>query len=173
MFLPEPFQLVYSTDDLVLKLSTPLTRAVADHNTLAPYVCCGYMDLHDDLNSGATSDKPYFYLRPVYWHESAVLVVSGVDNLFHAIRREQYEGCSPIKYEQSDVEFLPSGAIKFNAAKPHGLIPESLVDEVLNLPSNDSTSAALDLLQEFLVEARLPVKMAWVWYDDNDRLITR
>lgn len=132
--------------DFVVDAANPLTGNHADYNLCAPHVCCGWMDLHDDLGYGVTEDKPYFSLRALYWDAEATLVVTDETEKFVIIERTSAE-------------------IRFDATKLHGLVPHAVA---LELVARQDADGPLNQLFEQMVgtEAFKP-KMIWDWSPVN------
>lgn len=113
----------------------------ANNETIARYVGCSFMDLHDDVDYGVTPEQPYFWIRPVYWDPAAYLVVSD-DNVFQIIERTDR-------------------VIQFDATKQHGLIPWLVALELIERQDDQGP-----MYQEFEFWCRdhlgLP-KLIWEW----------
>jgi len=121
------------------------TENVADYNTCAPHTCCGWMDLHSDLDYGVTAEAPHFWIRPLYWDEDAVLIATNEDDQFYLIERTADIVC-------------------FNGIKPHGLVPHAVGKALLDAQSTDTP---LYQLFEKLVcfDGRFRPKLIWDWTD--------
>ena len=121
------------------------TENVADYNTCAPHVCCGWMDLHSDLDYGVTPEAPHFWIRPLYWDEAAVLVATDDDHRFYLIERTAERVC-------------------FNGIRLHGLVPRP-VGEALVRDQTPDTPLYQMFEQLVCFDGRFRPKLVWDWTD--------
>lgn len=126
----------------------PTTCNFADYDTCAPYVCCGWMDLHDDAGYGVSEASPEFVIEPLFWAPEAVFIVTDAAGRFVEVPRAP-------------------GFVRFNGMELHGLMPRDVADEVLK-----QQSTLGPLYQEFdrgLAFDRVPPKLVWRWIE-SDRI---
>lgn len=118
------------------------TGNYADNQTCAPHVCCGWMDLHDDIGYGVTADQPDFIIEPLYWDEEAVLVVTDEDQQFRMVERTP----------------LP---VRFNGTRPHGLVPRLVAEELVQ--RQDEAGPLYRLFLAMAGQAQTRPKLVWKW----------
>lgn len=140
----------YNLSDLISSSSKKLTGNFADYETCKPYVCCGWMDVHDDSYAGATEENPYFVIIPVYWNSRAVLLVTDDDGWIVTIPR------------------TINDQVVFNARKKHGLYPSNLAKKIL-----ENQSWELPEVKKFNKSLGYedPIhtpKLVWTFIDSSD-----
>ena len=138
----------------------------ADYSTCRPYVCCGWMELHSDIGSGASFVDPFFYIKPIYWSRFAYLVVTGKDGKFHVCSKFDY-----LNRKKIDGIYYNKDSLGFDATKLHGLVSKN-VARILN--GKKSTDDSLgDVYEKFsdrcgdVWDGSNFVKMIWEW-DENE-----
>lgn len=116
----------------------------ADYDLCKPYVCCGWMDLHDDIDYGVTPEQPYFWIQPLYWDRRAVFVVTDESGRLVSVPRS-------------------GEVIRFDGTKLHGLLPPAVAREVLERQDEEGPhyKAFSDRLPR-----NMPPKMVWRWLED-------
>lgn len=117
------------------------TGNYADYKLCEPHVCCGWMDLHHDLDYGVTKENPYFTIQPLYWDTDAVLVVTDESDDFVIIEPTAEE-------------------IVFDGTKLHGLVPRLVAMELV---TRQDTDGPLNALFESMLEDNVKPKLVWDW----------
>lgn len=113
------------------------------------FIYCGWMDLHNDYDALGDSNCPFFCLKPVFWDENAVFVVT------------QQVGGQFILTKQ---QFLRSGQefFAFDALNEHGLLTVELAEKYLNNGVLNESDADYKKFVE-LANKRTKPKMVWEW----------
>ena len=141
---------IYNLLDEWIRNKKPLSGNYADYQTVPKCICCSWMDIHSDDDSGVDKDNPFFYIKPLWWDKDAA-IIHIVDD----------------KWEMS----IPDGeVIKINAYNLHALVPIQLAKKVVEL-----NSIEFDEFKEWdnsVYEGMQSedIKIIWVWYDvENDK----
>lgn len=122
------------------------TGNFADYQTCAPHVCCGWMDLHEDIGYGVTPESPDFLIRPLCWDEQAVLVITDDQNKFQLVYRT-------------------SEPVRFNGTRLHGLVPLAVGQELVERQDTDGPLYAVFLTMAEDDQTR--PKLVWDWLNPN------
>jgi hypothetical protein len=121
----------------------------ADYTSIPGFVCCAWMDLHDDIDYGVTKEKPHFHLKPVWWDEDA--------RLLHQYRRKWLS--TPLSPE----------VVRINAARAHGLAPSKIADELVRL-NHPNFPEFREWEDQATFRGRSwdsgdPIRIVWLWND--------
>ena len=121
----------------------------ADYGSIPGFICCSWMDLHDDIDYGVTVKKPYFHLKPVWWDEDA--------RILH-------------QYGRKWLATKPSfDVVRMNAARDHSLAPSAIADEVVrrNSPKFKELEEWEDLatFRGRSWDSGDPIRIVWLWHD--------
>ncbi|MCC5611434.1 hypothetical protein LC612_33010 [Nostoc sp. CHAB 5834] len=134
-----------TTDELgsgleMLLASPQMTTSAnfADYDTCAPHVCCGWMDLHEDLGFGVTKESPYFSFRAKYWDPDAYLVATNANDDFYLVPRT-------------------TEVVTIDATKPHALLPKEMAMLLIATQDPDQEGE--------MVTYRTAPKLVWDWID--------
>lgn len=133
--------------DDVIEASDRFTSNFADYGTCAPFICCGWMDMHEDNGYGVSEESPEFVLDPVYWALDAVFIVTDAEGRLVEVPRQP-------------------GRIRFNGMELHGLMPREVADEVL---AQQSTLGPLyQAFDQGLAFESVSPKMVWRWIETTE-----
>ena len=140
-------KLAYSYKNLTTeqRLGAQHTENFADYKLCAPHVCCGWMDMHDDTNSGVTAENPFFRIQPLFWDADAALVITDDDDEFVMVERT------------ADV-------IEFNGTKLHGLVPRIVATELVS--RQDLLGPAYQTFESMVSCGLFAPRMVWDWVDE-------
>lgn len=120
------------------------TGNYADYDLCEPYVCCSWLELHNDVGYGVSTVHPYLNLQVLYWDHDAVLIATDSQDRFYEVART----ASPIRID---------------GTKLHGVVSRQVADELLTTQKIDGPLNAL--FENLVYNGCFPPLLIWKWLD--------
>ena len=121
-------------------------------------ICCGWMEVHDDVGSLGPGGNSHFDVRPLYWHRDGVFIYNFRNKWIGIARDDFINGKFPYGIEKSDDGFV------FNAKRQHAFVPLKVAKRILKTTKKDYlTTAAYDKFVENHCEQEQTPKLVWEW----------
>jgi hypothetical protein len=118
-------------------------------------ICCGWMEVHDDIHSLGSGRNPNFDVCPLYWHRFGVFVYEFEKN-WYGITRENFINAEfPRGIKKSKNGFI------FNATKLHAFVPSSVATRLIK-DANYMNTAHYEKFVKVCEEEQTP-KLVWAW----------
>ena len=120
------------------------TGNYADYDLCDPYVCCSWLELHNDIGYGVSIVQPYLKFQVLYWDHDAVLIATDGNDQFYEVERT----ASPIHID---------------GTKLHGVVSRRVADEILATQNINGPLYAL--FEDLVYNGRFPPLLIWKWLD--------
>ena len=120
------------------------TSNFADYDICKPYICCAWMDMHNDKDDYSYKE-PYYKIKIIKSHPNAVLVYT--DNGRYHI-----------------AELTIGDIIEFNQTKMHGILPRKLAQRIVD--ANRINVSGYKKWKKRIYHNAFKAKCVWKWIED-------
>lgn len=125
------------------------------------YVCCGWMDIHDDKENLGDVKGGIFAVEPVYWDEDGVFVYE-FRNKWRSYSKEDF-----LNRKKSGGLKITDKSFVFDARKRHGFIPKNIAAKLISEFNYLGSSEYADFKNLCCEKGK--VRFVWKWDTENEK----